>query len=56
MVIKITERLLSLFLTGDTTPDETYAVLEASKTNPEIASFLEVAEADGWFDRNTCRN
>jgi hypothetical protein len=47
--IDITERLLSLFLTGDTTPDETYAILKAAKTDPEIALFLDVAEADGFF-------
>ena len=47
--IKITERLLSLFLTGDTTPDETYAILKAAKSDPDIAFFMEVAKADGFF-------
>lgn len=47
--IDITERLLSLYLTGDTTPDETYAILKAAKTNSDIAFLLEVAEADGFF-------
>ena len=47
--INITERLLSLFLTGDTTPDETYAILKAARTDSDIALFLEVAEADGFF-------
>lgn len=54
--IDITERLLSLFLTGDTTPDETYAILKAAKTNPEIALFLDVAEADGFFSFNIQSN
>lgn len=47
--IDITERLLSLFLSGDTTPDETYAILKAAKTNPDVAFLLDVAEADGFF-------
>ena len=54
--IDITERLLSLFLTGDTTPDETYAILKAAKTDPEIALFLDVAEADGFFSFNIQSN
>ena len=40
---------MSLFLTGDTTPDETYAILKAAKSDPDIAFFMEVAKADGFF-------
>lgn len=50
MVIEITERLLSLFLSDETTPEETYAILKASQTNSDVALLLDVAEADGFFD------
>ena len=50
-VVVIDERLLGLFLSGDTTPDETYAILKASKTNPNVALFLDVAEAAGFLGK-----
>lgn len=50
-VVVIDERLLGLFLSGDTTPDETYAILKAAKTNPIVALFLDVAEADGFLGK-----
>ena len=50
-VVVVNDRLLGLFLSGDTTPDETYAILKAAKTNPDIALFLDVAEADGFLGK-----
>lgn len=44
--IHITERLLSLFLMGETTPDETYAILKAAETNADVAFFLEMYEVN----------
>lgn len=45
--VEITDRLLGLFLSGETTPEETYAILKAARTNPNVALFLDVAEKNG---------
>lgn len=47
--IEITDRLLGLFLSGDTTPEETYVIFKAARTNPNVALFLEVAEKGGYL-------
>lgn len=42
--IDITEDLLIVYLSGNATLEETYAILKARKTNPEIALLLDIAE------------
>lgn len=54
--IYIDEELLTSFLSGNTTPEETYAIIKASKTNPDIAFILDVAEASGFFSQSPERN
>ena len=55
-VVVVNDRLLGLFLSGDTTPDETYAILKAEKSNPDVALFLDVAEAAGFLGKKRTSN
>lgn len=54
--IYIDEELLTSFLSGYATPEETYAIIKASKSNPDIAFILDVAEASGFFSQSPERN
>lgn len=54
--IYIDEELLASFLSGSTTPEETYAILKASKSNPDVAFILDVAEASGFLSQYPERN
>lgn len=54
--ILIDDMLLALFLSGSTTPAETYAILKAAKTNPDIAFILDTAAAGGFFFQKPISN
>ena len=42
--IKITDELIALYLSGQTTLEQTFAVIKAAKADPEIASLIDVEE------------
>ena len=54
--IYIDDMLLAAFLSGNTTAEETFAILKAAKTNPDVAFVLDVAEASGYLSPKPERN
>lgn len=54
--IYIDNDLLALFLSGKTTLEETFAILKAAKTNPDIAFVLDIAIGAGMLEQGAGRN